>query len=269
MSRRFLVAVVFVLLVSPLSAANGKFHFGKVTFEPADAFAYQTNDAKPLTIVVLTSYKIDRPAVLAAINTPGAFVMQSGEKGSFVLVKLVAPNKCGIFGWLAPTAQQIDLGESHPAKTTASTATHVAGECWTDKPGKMFDDTYDFHLTYDVPLTEIPKPAKLTAGGGEAGAAYVAIVKAIQTSSWDGVHGRLLPEQEPAQKPKDLKFFFEGLALNYPKSVTVDGGLMKGDRANIDIHGIDHDGKKIKGIVALKKTGGIWQVQEQNLYFDM
>jgi hypothetical protein len=244
------------------------FHFGKVTFEPVDVFAYQTDAAKPETIVVFTSYKIDRPAVLAAINTPGAFVMQSGEKGSFVLARLTAPDKCSVSGWLAPTAQQIDVG-TVAGKTTAATATRVAGECWTAKPGKIFDDAYDFHLTYDAPITAIPKPAKLAAGGGEAGAAYVALVKAIQASSWDGAHAHLPPEQSPAQKPKDMKFYFEGLALNYPKTVTVDGGLMKGDRANIDIHGIDHDGKKIKGIVALKKTGGVWQVQEQNLFFDM
>ena len=267
--RHATLLFVLALGISPLlGASNGKFHFGKVTFEPGDVFAYQTDDAKPVTIVVMTSFKIDRLAVLSAINTPGAFVMQTGEKGSFVMVRLVAADKCGVAGFLGPTQQQIDVGESHPAKTTASTAARVAGECWTSKPGKMFDDAYDFHLTYDVPITAIPKPAKLTAGGGEAGAAYVALVKAIQTSNWDATHGHLPPEQSPAERPKDLKLFFEGLALNYPKTVTVTGGLAKGDRANIDIQGIDHDGKKIKGLVALKKSGGQWQVQEQNLYFD-
>ena len=58
------------------------------------------------------------------------------------------------------------------------------------------------------------------------------------------------------------------LSLAVTVTVTVTGGLAKGDRANIEIHGIDHDGKKIKGLVALAKTGGQWQVQEQNLYFD-
>ena len=259
--------LVLVLAASPVLADSGKFHFGKVTFEPADVFAYQTEEAKPQTIVVFTSYKIDRPAVLAAINTPGAFVMQSGEKGSFVLARLTAPDKCSVSGWLAPTAQQIDVG-TVAGKTTASTSSRVAGECWTAKPGKMFDDAYDFHLTYDAPITAIPKAAKLAAGGGEAGAAYLALLKAIQTSNWDTAHGALPPDQSPAQKPKDLKFYFEGLALNYPKTAAVDGGLMKGDRANIDIHGIDHDSKKIKGVVALKKVNGLWQVQEQNLYFD-
>src|SRR5215475_8018763 len=119
MTRRFLFLIVLALGVTLLMAAsNGKFHFGKVTFEPIDVFAYQTDEEKPATMVVFTSYKIDRPAVLAAINTPGAFVMQSGEKGSFVMARLVAPDKCSVSGWLAPTAQQIDVG-TVAAKTTA------------------------------------------------------------------------------------------------------------------------------------------------------
>ena len=264
--------VVLVLGISPVFAASyGTFHFGRVKFDPVDAFAYQVESQdpkKPLTIVVLTSFKIDRPAVLNAINTPGAFVMQSADKGSFVLLRLLGADKCGVSGFLGPTQQDIGVGDDHPAKTTVSSASRVAGECWTSKPGKMFDDVYDFHLSYDVPITAIPKPDKLPAGGGEAGAAYVALVNAIKTSNWDVAHAHLSPEQSPAERPKDMKLYFEGLALNYPKTVTIDGGLQKGDRANIEVHGIDHDGKKIKGAVALRKTGGQWQVQEQNFYFD-
>ena len=262
------------LSVSPLLAANnGSFHFGKVKFDPIDAFAYQadTEDPKkPLTVVVLTDFKIDRPAVLAAINTPGAFILQTGEKGNVVLVRLAAPNKCGVSGFLASTQQQIDLSDNFPAKTTTSTATRAAGECWTSSPGKMFKDSYDFHLSYDVPITAIPKPSALPAGGGEAGTGYLALVKAIQGANWDVARTHLPSDQVPKERPKasEMKSFFEGLALNYPKSATVTGGLMKGDRANIEIRGVDHDNKKIKGAVALKKVHGQWQVLEQNYFFE-
>jgi len=261
--------------VSPLLAAgSGTFHFGKVKFQPVDAFAYlaDTQDPKKPTmpIVVLTDFKIDRPAVLAAINTPGAFVLQTGEKGNFVMVRMVAPDKCGVGGFFAATQQQTDLSDNYPAKTTASTASRVAGECWTAKPEKMFDDVYDFHLSYDVPITAIPKPASLPAGGGEAGAAYLVLVKAIQSANWETARPHLRTDEVPSERPKgaDLKRYFEGLALNYPKSATVSGGLMKGDRANIDIRGLDREGKKIKGVVALKKVDGQWQVLEQNFFFE-
>ena len=98
---RRLVALLS-LSVSPLIASqSGTFHYGKVKFEPVDSFAYQAEaqqSARPLTIVVLTDFKIDRPAVLAAINTPGAFVLQTGEKGSFAMLRIVAPQKCGVAG---------------------------------------------------------------------------------------------------------------------------------------------------------------------------
>ena len=261
-------AFLAITLATPLVAASyGKFHFGKATIEPIDAFAYQAEDGKT-AIVILTDFKIDRSKVLSEINTPGAVVMQAADKGSLVILKLAELGKCAVGAFLGPTQKDLGLGESNPAKTTVSNASRIAGECWTSKPEKMFDDVYDFHLTYDVPITAIPKPAKLPAGGGEAGAAYVALVNAIKTSNWDVAHAHLPPEQSPAERPKDMKFYFEGLALNYPKTVTIDGGLQKGDRANIEIHGVDHDGKKIKGLVALKKIGGQWQVQEQNFYFE-
>lgn len=269
MIRRVVFLLVLIVGVSPLVAASyGKFHFGKVAFEPIDAFAYQTDEAKPVTVVILTDFKINRPAVLAEINTSGAFLVQAADKGSFVIVTLAEPGKCNVGAFLGPTQKDLGLGESNPAKTTVSTSSRIAGDCSTSKPGKMFDDEYDFHLTYDVPVTAVPKPAKLAEGGGEPGAAYVALVKAIQTENWSVAHAHLSPEQSPAKPPKDLKFYFHGLALNYPKTVTVGIGLMKGDRANIEIRGTNYEGKKIKGVVALKKAGSQWQVLEQNLFFD-
>ena len=95
-------------------------------------------------------------------------------------------------------------------------------------------------------------------------------MKAIQGANWDAARIHLPSDQVPKERPKasEMKSYFEGLALNYPKTATVTGGLMKGDRANIDIRGVDHDDKKIKGVVALKKVNGQWQVLEQNYFFE-
>ena len=267
------LGIALLLLCSPLFADKGTFHFGKVKFEPVDAFAFQveTKDAaKPITVIALTSFKIDRPAVLEAIDPGNALVIQTAEKGSVVFVRLVPPDKCGIAGYLAPTAKQIDLGESFSAKSTASTPARIAGECASTKPGKMFDDAYDFRLPYDLAITPIPKPTRVPADGGEPGQSYLALVKAIQSSNWDVAHVRLPKEQVGDTRPKasEMKNFFEGLALNYPKTAKVTGGLMKGNRATIDISGIDHDGKKIRGAVAMQKVDGQWAVVDQSMYFD-
>jgi hypothetical protein len=271
---RMRLGIALLVLCSPLIAANGSFHFGKVKFEPMDAFAFQvdTKDpAKPITVIALTSFKIDRPAVVEAIDPGNALIVQTAEAGNVVFVRLVPPDRCGIAGYLASTGKEIDLGESFSAKSTASNASRIAGECASTKPGKMFDDSYDFRLPYDVAITPIPKPTPIPADGGEPGKTYLALVKAIRSSDWDVAHLHLPKEQLPATRPKasEMKEYFDGLALNYPKTASVTGGLMKGDRANIVISGINHDGRKIKGNVAMQKISGEWRVLDQSFYGDM
>ena len=67
---------------------------------------------------------------------------------------------------------------------------------------KMFDDVYEFRLSYDLPMTAIPKPTVLPAGGGEPGAVYATLVKAIQVNDWTAAHAKLPPDQVPETKPK-------------------------------------------------------------------
>jgi hypothetical protein len=69
-----------------------------------------------------------------------------------------------------------------------------------------------------------------------------------------------------APKPSEKKQFFEGLALNYPKTITVTGGQIKGDQAQLQIEGAKYDGGKIKGDIAMKKVAGNWRVVDMTLY---
>lgn len=266
------MALALGMTASAADTAKGMFHFGKVRFEPADALAFQEarKDAPPLTIVAVTNFKIDRPAVMEAINTAGALFAQAAQRetGAVVFVRVNSPERCGAGGFLAQTQQQIDLGDSFPAKSSVGQA-RVSGECHTAKPGKMFDDEYEFRLSYDLPLAAIPKPTPLPSGGGEPGTQYAALIKAIQAADWNAAYLHLREDEVPQTRPKasEMRDYFHGVGLNYPKTVTVTGGLIKGDRANLDIRGTDHDSKKITGVVALKKTAGQWRVVEQNLFF--
>ncbi|HEX3579618.1 MAG TPA: hypothetical protein VHY33_13725 [Thermoanaerobaculia bacterium] len=272
---RSLIALLMLAATAAFAAdgAKGTFHLGAVAFEPVDAFAYQetTSDpARPLTVVLIANFPIDRPAVVNAINTPGALIEQAANAkgGAFLLLRVVSAERCGIYAFLNQAQRQINLANSYAAKNVKVTPSRVAGECATTKPEKMFDEAYDFHLSYDVPLTAIPKPATLTAGGGEPGAVYAVLVKAIQNADWNAAHLLLPPDQVPQTKPKasEMKGYFHDLGLNYPKTVNVAGGLMKGDRAAIDISGTNNEDKKIKGTVAMKKTATGWQVIDQNFY---
>jgi hypothetical protein len=134
----------------------------------------------------------------------------------------------------------------------------------------MFDDAYDFSLVYDIPITAITPPTALAAGGGEPGAAYLALVKAIQARDFAVARRHLPAQQIPTSPPRgaaELEDYFHGLALNYPKTATVVGGLLKGGQARIEIEGVHYEGKKVKGPVTLRKTAGAWQVVDQTLHF--
>ncbi len=274
--KKWALALAALAVAAPSFAADvakGTFHFGPIKFDVVDAIAYQVEgpENKPVTIIALSDFKIDRQGVMNAINTDGALITQinNDQKGSFVMVRLTAPNRCGLGGLIGAGAKQIDLGDSFTAKSSQGVS-RAAGECFTTAPGKMFDDVYDFHLTWDQPLMVIPKPATLPAGGGEPGQAFAALVKAIQAADWKAAHDHLRAEEVPQTPPKAsaMKEYFHDIGLNYPKTVTVLGGLMKGDRANLDIKGTDYEGKKIKGVVAVQKVAGNWRVIDNSYYFD-
>lgn len=274
MPRFFTVALLALATAASLAAdtAKGTFHFGKVRFEPVDAFAYQYTgeDGKPIPIVVLTSFKIDRPAVIAAIDTIGGFIDQAGkiENSQFVFIR-VRPDRCGLSAYLNAAQKQIDLGNSYPAKMVAQPAGRVAGDCHTKAPEKMFEDEYDFALSYDLPLTPIPSPTVLAAGGGEPGAVYAGLLKAIQAADWKSAHSHLAEHEVPEKAPQasEMKQYFDGLAMNYPKQATITKGLLKGDNATIEIKGTNNEGKKIEGVVAMKKVATGWRVLDQNFFF--
>jgi hypothetical protein len=257
------------------SAENGYFHFGATRFEITDSLAYSsepTSSAPASTVVVFTDFAIDRDELLKAINPTDALFGQIAkqQRGNLVVVTLRSPDRCEVYAFLGESSQQLGLGDEFPATTTGSSASRAKGVCATEKPGQSFDDSYDFRLPFDLALTAIPKPERLPSGGGEPGRALAALVKAIQEKDFPTARLHLRTVEVPGTPPPQsaLKEFFDGLALNYPRSVTVNGGLIKGDRAQVEMKGTDREGKKLKGTFTMKKTAGNWRVVEQYLYFD-
>jgi len=151
---------------------KGTFQFGKIRFTPTEALAYQVEGkepGKPVTVVVLTDFKIDRPAALAAIDTAGGIMGQifTRQSGNAVFVTLATEGQCGVGGFFEGS-RSVGLGEDFTATTKTATSSRVAGSCATDKPGQMFDDAYEFRLTYDVPPRSPSRPRWARAGARPA-----------------------------------------------------------------------------------------------------
>ncbi len=282
MSRLRIPFLTVAMLIAAVTAShalaadtgNGAFHFGKSQVTPMDSLAYQvpaTGSNPAMTVILQTDFKIDRTAAIDAIDTVNAVLQQAStnDPGNLLVLRILSADRCGLSAFLNQGQRQIDLGNTFAAKAGAPTAAHISGSCWTTKSGQMFDDAYDFRLPYDVALTPIAQPSVLVAGGAEPGATYAALVKAIRAADWTAATPHLAMEEVPKTKPAaaEMKEYFHGLALNYPKTVKVMGGLMKGDRANLDIEGMNNEGKKIKGTVAMKKNASVWRVLDQSFYF--
>lgn len=262
-------------LGSSLLAAEtkGYFHFGEVRFEVTDTLAFTVDTAdpkKPMTAIVMADFPIDRVEIAAAIDPVQSLVagVYAREKGNFVVVKLHPPDQCGVYAYLTSgeRPQSIGLSEDFPATVSSSTASRAAGICFTKESRKFFDDSYDFRLPFDVKITDIPKPSKLPADGGEPGRALVALTKAIQAKDWKTAKPHLGGLDRPQRDPDDLDHFFYSLSLNYPKSATPTGGLIKGNRAQVEMKGTNSEDHKITGTFLMEKVDGKWRVMEHVTY---
>jgi hypothetical protein len=184
-------------------------------------------------------------------------------------VVLFPPERCDVSAYLSQTSQHLGLGSDFAAKLDDTEGPQIAGECSTPGPDKIFDNTFEFRLPFDLRLTTIPEPTDLGPGGGEPGKALVALVGAIQAKDWDTVSRHIPKADVPAGKPTNADLIIKGLALNYPTELQVTEGLIKGTRALLLIRGKDKDGKKIKGHFSLSKDEDLWRVETHALFFDL
>jgi hypothetical protein len=256
--------------------ASGTFRFDKTTFHPIDAVAYRQpgkDPSKPVTLITLADFKIDRQNLIDSIDTANALANQALQQaakkqgGNVVTVTLLPADRCDLTGFLGEGQQELSLIQ-FKSKTASSSPDRVSGECVTPELQHFAEKTYEFRLKYDVPFMTIPKPTTLPAGGGEPGQAFSALVVAIESADWNGAHNRLQEQEVPSDPPKgaELKKYFKTIGRNYPKKAVVTGGLTKGPNAVLTITGTDQDGAAIHGDVMMKKTATGWRVKDLTLY---
>ncbi len=141
---------------------------------------------------------------------------------------------------------------------------------WKFAPKSFFDDTYEADFSFDVALVDIKDPGTpLPAGGGEPGKAYAAYIAALAKGDIEGVK-KALGEgggwrfswvEDDNAKARAL----EDEALHKPVKVTISGGWVDGDRAQLKVEGPGRFGGNFKGRVMMQREDGAWKVAEQNL----
>lgn len=256
--------------------AKAEFRFNEEQIKLIDSMAYLQDEgdpAKPITVVVFTDFALDHQAVVDEIDPlTGLYDQTMLNKGNTVILSLVSQEQGGISAFLSETSQRrkqrLGLGFDFPVKMETIDTSRVAGVCFTNQPKKMFDDTYEFRLSFDLPVTPTAKPSLLGPGGGEPGKALQALFRSIPAKNWDVASLHLPKDFLPSEKPEQLNSFFQGLEINFPSEATITEGQIKGNRARLKITGKDHEGKKIKGRFDLKEEQEGWRIKNFGLFFD-
>lgn len=120
--------------------------------------------------------------------------------------------------------------------------------------GDLFGSSLVIDLQFDAELWQAPKATPLPADGGAPGAAYLALVKAIQAGDRAGILA-LQPKDRP--QPSDAEFarMLPMMQATMPKKPQINGGKQFGDSAILSI--VDGTAKE-PASAELRREGDRW-----------
>ncbi len=111
-------------------------------------------------------------------------------------------------------------------------------------------------------LAAEPKPAKLPAGGGEPGKAYMSFVKAILNKDVAGVR-KWHALAAKVTDDKEIKEGIEFMALTASKNTKISGGIATSDKATIYVSFVSGKEKQY-GEIELIKGSSNWQLVKES-----
>jgi hypothetical protein len=134
-----------------------------------------------------------------------------------------------------------------------------AGRAYLPEPVEFFDSSYQYDVSFSLrlpPLEDLGGTV-LPAGGGAAGEAYLAWNAAVTEGDLEALKELLPPEMAAELEGEDARDVLEFIQLMMPTEVTVVGGVLYGDEAELEIEGV-MDGAKGRGDITMVKHGDFW-----------
>jgi hypothetical protein len=132
--------------------------------------------------------------------------------------------------------------------------------------GKLFDDTFQYDFTFDVPLSDPNGPIgeMLPADGGEPGKAYLAWVEAVHSGSLEALKKIVPPEMAEMLDADDAGEQLEFLRTMTPTDVKLLSGSSDGSTAILDVEGV-LEGEKVSLEITMSKMGEHWVATNQKM----
>jgi hypothetical protein len=134
-----------------------------------------------------------------------------------------------------------------------------AGRVHHAEPQTIFDDTFQYDFTFELPLSDPDAPVgePLPADGGEPGRAYLAWVAAIHAGDVAALQALVPAELGEQLDGEDGREQIEMMRELTPTDVTISSGSVDGDTAYLQIEGL-LAGERAPGEITLTRMGEHW-----------
>lgn len=159
----------------------------------------------------------------------------------------------------ADAAGNLSGGNYPKIELTSAGPDRFAGHVYHSEQQKIFDDTFQYDFSFDLPLSNPNAPIgnALPAGGGEPGQAYLKWVAAIQAADVKGLQALVPPEMAEQLNGDDAADMVKSMQDLTPTDVSILSGSTDGDTAVLDIEGTIA-GEKAHGKITLTHMDKYW-----------
>lgn len=276
-------ALAGVLALLPLLAAasgSGTCRYQDKSLVVVDAVLYRAPDPfdadQQETKIALASVTLDAARIAAARNPEDALREQvwAAENGGQVQLTLGEGGVTALYAYLPPGSNISRSGSAFgDVEFSRNDDAGIAGR-FRLSGGAADELSCDlrFDVRYAVPAASAATAGAaavgkvLPAGGGEAGKVLQANLAAMRRGDVDAMLAtvaRAQAEQMRAQRTgADFPAMLAMLRALAPASATVTGGRDYGDRAELDLVGVDADGGRTRGTAQMVRENGRWKVEK-------
>lgn len=205
-------------------------------------------------------------------------VMEASMKTPFNGVSAeIDPDKKVISGQvfsqnLKKVGDQFSSVGSQKVDLTAMSPTRVAGKLYLPTPGEFFENTYQYTVTFDLPVVSAaamkkaepaPKGNPLPADGGEPRKAYDAYRKTLAAGDLKALRLAVSDDRAKSMDDPDFKKMFPVIQAMEPKNVKYLNGTVDGDKATLNVSAKDGT-EQSTGTISMVKSGGKWKVEQES-----
>lgn len=247
--------------------------------EPEDDFDEGYEDeateepSGPSVMLAFVTFEVDAGALARATDREEALRDQSWAQDESARLELTVED--GTVGqqylWISPgTNISYSSNEVGHYKPGTGARNRVIGEYrFSPEDGQDLDCRVNFDLALLGDPKDAPPPpgVALPAGGGEPGAAYLAMNKAVQAGDFDAMLRLMPPERvammQDARKDPDFAAQMALMQAMSPTNVKISGGRQDGDKAWLEFTAVEAAQPRA-GTAEMHREGGRWVLVKES-----